>query len=389
MSKTLSAFALIGFLFFFLGCKKKENLNDIDYQLNSRYQKLLEYPVDSIGFPRSMTFNPDKIIKVTSGDWTSGFFPGNLWQLHRLTRREEYKEKAIQWTSFLEGQKYNDKTHDMGFKIYCSYGEGYKNTNNPAYKNVIITSAKTLITRFNKNVGCIRSWDFNKDKWEYPVIIDNMMNLELLFEATKITGDSTYHKIAVTHANHTLKNHIRDNNSVYHVVVYDTITGNVKQKITHQGFHDESSWSRGQAWCVYGFTMAYRYTKDKKYLDQAIATSNFFINHKNLPEDGIPYWDFNAPGIPNAPKDVSAATILSSSLFELYSYTNDEKILGFAKKVLKSLMTDEYVLEENIQAPFILRHSTGNWPKEDEIDVPLVYADYYFLEALLRSINYK
>ena len=209
----------------------------------------------------------------------------------------------------------------MGFKVFCSFGKGLEVEENQHYKDVIIKSAKTLSTRFNAKVGAIRSWDFNKDIWEFPVIIDNMLNLELLFEATKISGDSTYHKIAVQHANTTLKNHFREDNSTVHVVVYDTITGKVKDKVTHQGFSKESSWARGQGWAIYGYTMAYRYTKDNAYLHQAEATANYFINNINMPEDGISYWDFNDPSIPNAPRDVSASTVVASALTELYGYT--------------------------------------------------------------------
>jgi len=284
----------------------------------------------------------------------------------------------------MENEKHNNRTHDMGFKIYCSYGNGYEVTNRKDYEEIIIKSAQTLSTRFNKNVGSIRSWDFNSDIWEFPVIIDNMMNLELLFEATKLSGDSTYHHLAVNHANTTLDNHYRNDGSSYHVVVYDTIYGNVLDKVTHQGIHDESAWARGQAWGIYGYTMAYRYTKDAKYLARAESSARFFLNHKNLRDDGIPYWDFNDPAIPNAPRDVSAATIMASALLELSSITKNDEYAEYSKKVIKTLTSDEYILKADEVAPFILDHSTGNWPKDDEIDRPIVYADYYFLESLLR-----
>lgn len=220
-----------------------------------------------------------------------------------------------------------------------------------------------------------------------PVIIDNMMNLELLFEATKISGDSTYHDIAVSHANTTLKNHFRKDNSSYHVVVYDTIKGMVKEKVTHQGFNDNSAWARGQAWAIYGFTMTYRYTKNPKFLQQAIATFDFYLNHPDLREDGIPYWDFNDPEIPNAVRDVSAATIIASACYELHSYTDSLVYKSYADKVLNTLKSEEYILGKSVNAPFILKHSTGNWPKNDEMDQPIVYGDYYFLEALLKRIG--
>lgn len=363
---------------------KKNDQKDIEILLQERYHKLLEYPIDSQSIPRSMTPSTGKIYKVPSEDWTSGFFVGNLWQLYQLTGNAAYKQRAAKWNAFIEKEKFNKGTHDMGFKVFCSFGKGLEVEYNENYKNIIVTSAKTLSTRFNKNVGSIRSWDFNKDIWEFPVIIDNMLNLELLFEATKISNDSSYHKIAVQHANTTLTKHFRKDNSTFHVVVYDTITGKVKEKVTHQGFNNESAWARGQAWAIYGYTMAYRYTKDKAYLDQAEATAKFFINHKNLREDGIPYWDFNDPSIPNTPRDVSAGSIVASALIELYGFTKNEIYLNYSKKVLNTLHTSEYVLATNVNAPFILGHSTGNKPQNDEVDEPIIYADYYYLEAVLR-----
>ncbi|SFR66127.1 glycoside hydrolase family 88 protein [Maribacter stanieri] len=377
-------------LFVALSCKNtsaKQSISEmisIDSLLQNRYEKLLGYPVDSLSIPRS--YNPiTKEIKVVeSKDWTSGFYPGNLWQLYKLTGKEAFKNKAVEWTAFIEKEKYNGGTHDMGFKIYSSFGEGFEITKNEHYKDVIVESANTLITRFKENVGSLRSWDFNADIWEFPVIIDNMMNLELLFEATRISGDSIYHNIAVKHANTTLKNHFREDNSSYHVVVYDTVSGGVKSKVTHQGFNDNSAWARGQAWGIYGFTMCYRYTQDPKYLEQAEQSAAFYLQHAKLPEDGIPYWDFDDPKIPNAVKDVSAASIVASALVELFMYTNNDAYLDYSNKVLNSLKSEEYIIPIDIEAPFILKHSTGNWPKNDEMDGPIVYGDFYFLELMLR-----
>lgn len=377
-------------LFFILlivlvSCKteKKEQYN-AQKELENRYNKLLLYKLDSLAFPRSYSHKKQEIKKVPSKDWCSGFFAGNLWQIYQLTGNEAYKKRAEQWTAFIEKEKFNDRTHDMGFKVFCSYGNALKIQDNQAYKDIVVESAATLITRFNEDIGSIRSWDFNKDKWQFPVIIDNMMNLELLFEATKISGDSIYHNIAVKHANTTLKNHFRQDGSTWHVLVYDTISGQPTMKVTHQGIHDNSAWARGQGWAINGFTMAYRYTKDSKYLDRAKATANFFINHKNMPEDGIPYWDFDDPAIPNAPRDVSAATIVASGLVELYGYTQNEAYLNYSKKVVTSIKSAKYVLPESLEAPFILDHSSGDWSKRSEMDEPIVYGDYYFLETLIR-----
>ncbi|PWG04550.1 glycoside hydrolase family 88 protein [Polaribacter aquimarinus] len=373
------------FSLFFLGCKseKKEQFNP-DKALEKRFSNLLEYQADSLSFPRSYSFEKKQVNKVPSKDWTSGFYAGNLWQLFEITNNTKYKDLAKKWTSFIEKEKYNNRTHDMGFKVFCSFGQGLKHIENQNYKDIIIKSSQTLITRYNDTIKSIRSWDFNKEIWKFPVIIDNMMNLEMLFEATKISGDSVYHKIAVTHANTTLKNHFRKDNSTFHVLDYSPKTGKVRMKVTHQGYNDNSVWARGQGWAIYGYTMAYRYTKDKKYLNQAEATANFYLSHKNLPEDGIPFWDFNAPNIPNEPRDVSAGTVISSALVELYKHTNNTKYLEYSKKVINTLKSENYILPESLNAPFILNHSTGNWPKNDEIDEPIVYGDYYFLETLLR-----
>ena len=381
------------FLFFLvlilgnINCQAQYNIDNsiATKQLNSRFVKLLEYPIDSLGFPRSMSVKTGVIKKVPSKDWTSGFYVGTLWQLYTLTGDIKYKEYASKWNSFLEKEKFNNRTHDMGFKIYCSFGKGYEINKSEDYKKIIIKSAQTLCTRFNKKIGSIKSWDHNEDKWDFPVIIDNMMNLELLFEASKLTGDDAYKQIAIKHANTTLKNHFRKDNSCYHVIGYDTLSGKVKSKNTHQGYSDSSSWARGQSWAVYGFTMAYRYTKDKAYLKQAEATAKFFINHQNMPEDGISYWDYNYPNIPNTSRDASAAAVMASALLELYAFTKNNAYLNYSNKVINSLSSDKYLLSKSVEAPFILDHSTGDWSKKAELDEPIVYADYYFLEAIIRK----
>jgi rhamnogalacturonyl hydrolase YesR len=332
------------------------------------------------------TLSPEgKLILVPSKDWTSGFFPGVLWFLFELTGDKKWESQARMYTANIEKEKLNGKTHDMGFKIYCSFGTGYRLTNDPKYKEVIIESAKTLSKRFNPKVGCIRSWDHNKDKWDFPAIIDNMMNLELLFAATKLTGDSSFYKIAVSHANTTMKNHFRPDFSSYHVIDYDTLTGKVLHRNTHQGFSDESSWARGQAWALYGYTMCYRETRDPKYLQQAENIASFILNHPNMPKDMVPYWDFNAPKIPDEPRDASAAAIIASALSELSTYSkNGSSYRKSADQVIVSL-TKNYRSPIGENKGFILIHSTGSKPMNSEVDVPLTYADYYYLEALIRS----
>lgn len=334
-------------------------------------------------FPRTLENGQLKLI--ASRDWTSGFFPGVLWMLFEYTGSAEFKAAAMANTSFMEREKFNGGTHDMGFKMYCSFGTGYRATKDDYYKDVIVQSAKTLSTRFNPVVGCIRSWDHHKDQWGFPVIIDNMMNLELLFAATRFSGDSSFYKIAVSHANTTMANHFRSDYSSYHVVDYDTATGKVVKKNTHQGFADESAWSRGQAWGLYGYTMCYRETGDRKYLQQAEKIAAFILHHPNLPKDKVPYWDFNAPNIPNEPRDASAAAVTASALYELSRYSSHKKeYLSAAITILQSL-TGNYRSAIGENKGFLLLHSTGSKPANSEVDVPLNYADYYYLEALLRS----
>ena len=391
MNKVSSSFLILGFALL-ASCKsginsQTKSTSASENLLEKRYKMLLDYPVDSMSIPRSMTIKTNTIKKVPSRDWTSGFFAGNLWQLYRLTGNEAYKNQAQKWTPFSKKESVNSNSHDVGFKVFCSFGEALKVENKEEYKAVIIKGAETLCIRFNAKVGAIRSWDFNKEIWDYPVIIDNMMNLELLFEASKLSGNKKYREIAIQHANTTLKNQFRTDNSCYHVIDYDPTTGAVRKKTTLQGNNDDSVWARGQGWAVYGYTMSYRYTKDPAYLKQAEATATFFMTHKNLPEDGIPYWDFKDPAIPNSARDVSAATVMASALYELYGYTKNKSYLAFADKIMTSLHSDKYILSDTIKAPFILDHSTGNWPKHDEIDEPIIYADYYFLEALLRKSN--
>jgi rhamnogalacturonyl hydrolase YesR len=340
---------------------------------------------DSMYIPR--TIEEDGKLKGTpSKSWTSGFYPGLLWQLYDYSKDESIKKAAMQWSAVVEKEKMDGGTHDLGFKVYCPFGNAYRITKDEKYKSVIVQAAKTLSTRFNPTVGAIRSWDHHEHLWKFPVIIDNMMNLELLFEGTILTGDSTFYHIADQHATTTLEHHFRKDNSSYHVVDYNPSTGEVVKKNTHQGFSHESAWSRGQAWGLYGYTVAYRYTKDSKYLEQAQKIAEYIFSHPNLPDDLIPYWDYDAPKIPNEPRDVSAAAITASALFELSQYGNDmaTDYLNRANKILASLASEKY--QCNIP-PFFLKHSTGSIPGEFEVDVPIIYADYYYAEALIRQEN--
>lgn len=335
--------------------------------------------------PRNI--EPDgSLALVPSKDWTSGFFPGELWYMYEYTGNDFWKQKARIHSAMIEREKDNGGTHDMGFKMYCSYGNGYRLTRDPDYKNILLQSAATLATRFKPKAGIIRSWDHNRNKWQCPVIIDNMMNLELLFWATRETNDSTYYDVAVSHARTTMKNHFRRDNSCYHVVDYDTITGNVIKRNTHQGFADESAWSRGQAWALYGFTMCYRETHLPEFLDMAKKVRDYLFNHPHMPEDLVPYWDFDAPGIPDEPRDASAAAIIASAMYELsmYDRENSVRCVNLADKIVESL-TKNYRCESENHHGFILGHSTGTRPTDTEVDVPIVYGDYYYIEALMRK----
>ena len=337
------------------------------------------------------SLNADGSLKlVPSSDWCSGFYAGSLWLASGMTGDGKLQELAREFTIPLENEKSNATTHDIGFKMMCSFGQGYRLTKDSSYRAILIQSAKTLTTRFNRKVGAIRSWDHNKDQWQFPVIIDNMMNLELLFWASSQTGDQLYYNVAVKHARKTLKNHFRADNSSYHVVDYDTITGAVIKKNTHQGFSDSSAWSRGQAWGLYGYSMCYRETGIVSFLYQAEKIADFILHHPNLPTDKIPYWDYDAPANPSRPRDASAAAITASALYELARFIPQKKefYVQSADQILKSLITN-YLSKSGENKGFILSHSTGSFPFNSEVDVPISYADYYFLEALSRQAKFN
>lgn len=346
---------------------------------------MVQTNTDVTKYPRSA--KKDGTLATTSArDWTSGFFPGSLWYMYDYTKDKKWETLARQWTAGLEKEQFNKGTHDLGFILFCSYGNGYRLTKDPKYKDIIIQGSKSLITRFNKKAGVIRSWDHNRDKWDFPVIIDNMMNLEMLYWASKQTGDPIYANVATTHALTTLKHHFRPDYSSYHVIDYDTVTGQVRKKQTHQGYADASAWARGQAWALYGYTVTYRETKDARFLKQAQGIADFFINHKNLPADKIPYWDFDAPARADLPRDASAAAIAASGLLELskYSGAKGETYKKAASQMLASLASPAYLAKANTNNNFVLMHATGHLPNNSEIDGPLNYADYYFIEGLLR-----
>lgn len=333
-----------------------------------------------------------KVYYCNYADWRSGFFPGSLWYLYELTGKEYWAQEAEKFTESIEKAKNITYHHDIGFIINCSFGNGLRLKNIDAYKDVIVTAAKSLSTRFRPAGGVLQSWNVTgkswqaKRGWECPVIIDNMMNLELMFKATQLSGDSTYYRIAVSHADRTLKEQFRPDGSCYHVVDYGLIDGKVHHRQTAQGYSDESCWSRGQAWAIYGYTMCYRFTHFKRYLDQAIKTFHMMKNKTTMPDDLIPYWDMDAPKIPNEPRDVSSAAVIASALYELSTIdiANANEYKNYADRIMNSLATDKYCAKLGENGNFLLMHSVGSIPHGAEVDKPLNYADYYYLEALTR-----
>jgi hypothetical protein len=340
------------------------------------------------------SFINGKIKYIRPEEWTSGFFPGNLWYLYELTGDTVWKGRAVKFTGALDTIQFLTNHHDIGFMIGSSYGNGLRLSGNEAYKAVIVQAAKSLSTRFRPGAGIIQSWNTDRGwqserGWECPVIIDNMMNLELLFNATKCSGDSSFYKIAVSHADNTIKNQFRPDASTWHVIDYSLTDGSVRHKQTAQGYSDESAWARGQAWAIYGYTVCYRETGNKKYLDQAERAFEFVANHPNLPADGVPYWDYNAPKIPEELRDASAAAIMASALYELSTYSKRDYYKGWADKIVASLSGPAYRAKQGENGYFVLMHSVGSIPHNSEVDVPLNYADYYFLEALKRKRDLK
>ncbi|MBD3290835.1 glucuronyl hydrolase [candidate division KSB1 bacterium] len=381
-------FLLLLILAVFLGCPSPEaDLNElVDTTLDfaeSQLEEAVQTISDSTRFPNSTDESGDWNV-TKSSSWIAGFFPGCLWYMYERTEEDRWKEWAEKWTAGMEPEKDNPGTHDLGFMIFNSFGHGHRLTENPHYKDVILQTANTLATRFDPDVGCIKSWDW-MDENDYPVIIDNMMNLELLFWAAKNGGNSEWIDMAIRHALNTIENHVRPDGGTYHVVLYDQDTGEVLERITHQGYADESTWARGQAWGIYGFTMTYRETEDERFLETAQKMADYFIDH--LPEDFVPYWDFNAPNIPDEERDTSAGAIAASALLELSELSADQQKKLFyrytAENILRSLCQKPY-LAKGTDSAAVLLHGVGNKPGGKQIDVALIYGDYYLIEALLR-----
>ena len=331
------------------------------------------------------SFVDGKAVDAPVGDWVSGFFPGSLWLIYKYTEDPEFKALAEKNTLKLAGLTDGGFSHDIGFQINCSFGNAYRATGDEAWLPTIRKGAECLASRFSPVVGATRSWD--NPKWKYPVIIDNMMNLEILTSASRLFGDKEFLKVAKTHANTTKANHFRPDYTTWHVVDYDPQTGEVIAKQTHQGLSDDSAWARGQAWGLYGYTMMYRETRDKAYLTQAENIARTLLDR--LPEDGIPRWDFDAPE--GDLRDSSAGAIMASAFAELSKYARKkalaDRCLETAKRQVRTLASAEYLAEPGENGNFLLKHGVGHRPNNSEIDTPLSYGDYYFLEAVLRLVN--
>jgi len=339
-------------------------------------------------FPKTFFPKTGQYEFSNSSWWCSGFYPATLLYLYEQTKDKSLYDEAMRIMDTLKKEQFNKNTHDLGFMMYCPFGNANRIAPKPEYKEILLNSAKSLSTRFNPIVGSIKSWESKPE--DFLVIIDNMMNLDLLFWATKASGDSSFYKIAVTHANTTIKNHFRNDNSSYHVLNYDPQTGAIKQKRTAQGAANESAWARGNAWGLYGFTATYRETKDPRYLDQANKIAQFLLSHPNLPADKIPYWDFNAPGIPNELRDASAASIMASALLELSGWVDQQRSKQYfnaAETMLRTLSSPTYRAAAGTNGGFIIQHGVGHLPGGTEVDVPLTYGDYYYVEAMIRYLK--
>jgi uncharacterized protein YyaL (SSP411 family) len=381
-------------------CKKKDAELETKQELIKRAFKLAENQyrflikkIDTLSpllQPRSL--NKDGSLRMAyREDWTSGFFPGSLWCLFEFTKDKKWKTEAEKFTMALDSAQFVKWNHDVGFMIQNSFGNGYRLTKNETYKEAVIDAAKSLITRYRPVAKVIQSWDTDAPwiqgkKLDMPIIIDNMMNLNLLYKATKHTSDTTFANIANTHASTTIKNQYRKDYSCYHIIDYDHKTGKVRKKVNFQGYADESSWARGQAWGLYGYTEAYKESGKKEFLEQAKNIANFIMTNKKNPYDNIPYWDYDARSKEEIPRDASAAAIVASALLDLQSFDLEKKehYLEYSETILRSLSSKEYLAEEKGNGGFVLKHSVGNFHENNENDAPLNYADYYYLESLLK-----
>lgn len=370
------------------GAALKQKIN-ANLQLAVEQYKLLHQNIPADRMPQNFDIKTGKMVTSNTKWWCAGFFPGTLWYLYEHSRDAAILKIAEQRLLQMEPEKHYKGNHDLGFMMYCSFGNAYRITGNPSYRKTIDTAAMSLATRFRPKIQSIQSWDSSKN-FRCAVIVDNMMNLELLTWVSNNGGDPRFRDIAVTHANSTIERHFRPDNAAFHVLDYSLASGELLRKTTWQGYADSSAWARGQAWALYGYTTMYRLTKDKKYLDQANKIADFVLNHKFFPADGVPYWDFDAPNLPNELRDASAGSIMASAFLELTDYTKGarkKKYMTTAETILTTLSSDEYLAKAGTNGGFLLKHSVGALPLKSEVDVALTYADYYFVEAMLRYLK--
>ena len=363
-------------------------LIDRVYAVAAEQSKMMAASLSDDRTPK--TYVEGKFVSAGPDWWCSGFFPGVLWYIYEYNGDPQIRELAVRETAKVEDIKFVTDHHDVGFMINCSFGHQYRLTGDEHALEVLRTAAQSLTGAFTEEVGCIKSWPFVKPgfSWVYPVIIDNMMNLELLMSVANMDNNEWLRHVAVSHADVTMKNHFREDYTTWHLVDYVPGTGEVNKKITVQGLADSSAWARGQAWALYGYTMMYQQTGDRKYLHQAQHIGDMIEGY--LPEDGIPYWDFNDPKIPDTYRDASAGAVMASAYIALDAVADNGKdYLAIAEKQLRTLASEEYLAKPGEIGGFILKHSVGNLPEDVEIDVPLTYADYYFIEALMRYHHLK
>ncbi|MDR1600860.1 MAG: glycoside hydrolase family 88 protein [Tannerella sp.] len=392
--KTIQIQAILISLLIFTGCRPPENDiadSNLDYCV-LQAKKTVQLTPDYTHLPNNVNSGETEWHFSRPGSWTCGFWPGILWYIYEYTKDDYWKKEAENFTNpIIPRATGHARSHDVGFMTYCSIGNGYRLTGNPEYRHALLQAADSLSALFNPSVGTFLSWPnmVKRMDWPHNTIIDNMMNLELLFWAAKNGGDKRLYEIARKHAETTMNCHFRADYSAYHVIVYDDRTGAYIKGVTHQGYADETMWARGQAWAIYGFTMSYRETKDNRFLETAQKAADLYL--RRLPEDMIPYWDFDAPAIPAEPRDASAAAIAASALLELSTRGSDKEKSEYyrisAEKILKALSSPEYQ-SRDANTSFLL-HSTGHWPNGSEIDASIIYADYYYLEALIRLKKLK
>jgi len=389
-------FVLLSIIFFF-ACTEKDSRDiqiDLDHSIKYCEEKLqssFQHFKGQQKLPRVIFQNQKHWSGSSINSWTSGFYAGLLWLMYDYTGDEYWKQNAAYYTHLLEPVKRLPwKTHDFSFMMYYSYGLGFQFTKSENYRRILLETADSLATLYNPKTGTIESWPWMKRKrnWPHTTIIDNMMNLELLFWAADNGGNSHYRDIAIKHAKKTMQDFIRPDFSTIHIVIYDSASSKIIKKATVQGYGDNTTWARGHSWATYGFIKAYKYCRKDEFLKTAKNLAHYYLN--TVPEDMIPYWDFDAPLIPNEPKDASAAAIMASALFELSNFCQKDKekqkYFTAGMNILRTLNSEKYKSRNN---DAFLTGSVGSKPNGNEVDVSLIYTDYFYLEALLKAKRIK